>query len=46
MTTPPPPTRQGLALRLCPSCRIALGYWTDPEGLCPRCAAIAKEAGE
>jgi hypothetical protein len=27
-----PPTRRGHDLRLCPSCRMALGYWTDPEG--------------
>lgn len=45
MTTPTPHYR-GIALRLCPSCRIAMGYWTDPEGLCPRCAAVESEAGE
>ncbi len=39
-------TRRTSIPRLCPACLIALGYWTDPEGLCPRCAMAAKEAGE
>lgn len=32
--------------RLCPACLVALGYWLDERGLCPRCAAVEKEAGE
>jgi hypothetical protein len=32
--------------KLCPMCRVAVGYFLDPEGLCPRCAAVVNEAGE
>jgi hypothetical protein len=44
MTTPARPQRPDL--RLCPSCMVNLGYWTDEQGYCPTCAAISREAGE
>ena len=43
MTTP---TYRQPEIRLCPSCLVNLGRWVDPDGLCPTCAQIAKEAGE
>jgi hypothetical protein len=34
------------APRLCPACLLNLGYWTHPQGFCPTCAAMDREAGE
>ena len=40
------PRYRGPELRLCPMCRVQIGYWMHEDGLCPLCAQVAKEAGE